>query len=63
MSAASERMSRVDTAWLRMDNDVNLMLIVGVWLLDESLGAVRATGAVLVLVGVTVLARLAARRG
>ena len=28
---ASERMSRVDTAWLRMDNDVNLMMIVGVW--------------------------------
>src|SRR6478735_4213980 len=32
-SAARERMSRVDTAWLRMDNDVNLMVIVGVWLL------------------------------
>ena len=28
-----QRMSRVDTAWLRMDNDVNLMMIVGVWLL------------------------------
>ncbi len=28
-----ERMSRVDTAWLRMDNDVNLMMIVGVWLI------------------------------
>ena len=27
-------MSRVDTAWLRMDNDVNLMMIVGVWLLQ-----------------------------
>jgi WS/DGAT/MGAT family acyltransferase len=26
-------MSRVDTAWLRMDNDVNLMMIVSVWLL------------------------------
>ncbi|MEP7140531.1 MAG: wax ester/triacylglycerol synthase family O-acyltransferase [Caldimonas sp.] len=26
-------MSRVDTAWLRMDSDVNLMMIVGVWLL------------------------------
>ena len=33
MSQAAERMSRVDTAWLRMDNDVNLMMIVGVWLL------------------------------
>ena len=29
-----ERMSRVDTAWLRMDNDVNLMTIVGVWLIE-----------------------------
>jgi diacylglycerol O-acyltransferase / wax synthase len=33
MPLATERMSRVDTAWLRMDNDVNLMMIVGVWLL------------------------------
>jgi len=33
-----ERMSRVDTAWLRMDNDVNLMMIVGVWLLTPKLG-------------------------
>jgi WS/DGAT/MGAT family acyltransferase len=32
-AAARERMARVDTAWLRMDNDVNLMMIVGVWLL------------------------------
>ncbi len=32
-SPSRERMSRVDTAWLRMDNDVNLMMIVGVWLL------------------------------
>ncbi|MDT7837519.1 wax ester/triacylglycerol synthase family O-acyltransferase [Aquabacterium sp. OR-4] len=30
-------MSRVDTAWLRMDNDVNQMMIVGVWLLDRPL--------------------------
>jgi WS/DGAT/MGAT family acyltransferase len=30
-------MSRVDTAWLRMDNDVNLMMIVGVWLLRPAL--------------------------
>jgi diacylglycerol O-acyltransferase / wax synthase len=36
-SIASERMSRVDTAWLRMDNDVNLMMIVGVWLLQPAL--------------------------
>src|SRR5688572_29058545 len=33
----AERMSRVDTAWLRMDNDVNLMMIVGVWLLEPAL--------------------------
>lgn len=31
------RMSRVDTAWLRMDNDVNLMMIVGVWLLTPAI--------------------------
>ena len=37
--AATERMSRVDTAWLRMDNDVNLMMIVGVWLLDAPITA------------------------
>jgi WS/DGAT/MGAT family acyltransferase len=35
--AAVERMSRVDTAWLRMDNDVNLMMIVGVWLLTPAI--------------------------
>lgn len=40
----SERMSRVDTAWLRMDNDVNLMMIVGVWLLTPAvpLAALKA---------------------
>ena len=40
---AAERMSRVDTSWLRMDNDVNLMMIVGVWLLEPgvSLAAMR----------------------
>ncbi|MCY7316554.1 MAG: wax ester/triacylglycerol synthase family O-acyltransferase [Rubrivivax sp.] len=32
-------MSRVDTAWLRMDNDVNLMMIVGVWLLTPAITA------------------------
>jgi diacylglycerol O-acyltransferase / wax synthase len=43
MSEAVERMSRVDTAWLRMDSDVNLMMIVGVWLLRPAvtLAAVR----------------------
>ena len=28
-----ERMSKVDTAWLRMDSPSNLMMIVGVWML------------------------------
>ncbi|MCO5124963.1 MAG: wax ester/triacylglycerol synthase family O-acyltransferase [Rhizobacter sp.] len=37
MSETTERMSRVDTAWLRMDNDVNLMMIVGVWLVEPAL--------------------------
>jgi diacylglycerol O-acyltransferase / wax synthase len=37
MSHNAERMSRVDTAWLRMDNDVNLMMIVGVWLLEPGI--------------------------
>lgn len=37
MPETSERMSRVDTAWLRMDNDVNLMMIVGVWLLEPAI--------------------------
>jgi diacylglycerol O-acyltransferase len=37
MPQAVERMSRVDTAWLRMDSDVNLMMIVGVWLLKPRL--------------------------
>lgn len=35
--AAAERMSRVDTAWLRMDSDANLMMIVGVWMLEPRL--------------------------
>jgi len=37
MSATSERMSRVDHAWLRMDSEANLMMIVGVWLLQPAL--------------------------
>lgn len=38
MSApVNERMSRVDTAWLRMDNEANLMMIVGVWLIEPGL--------------------------
>ena len=43
-TAPERRMSRVDTAWLRMDNRVNLMMIVGVWLLSPAvtLAALRA---------------------
>jgi WS/DGAT/MGAT family acyltransferase len=37
LTATTERMSRVDTAWLRMDNEVNLMMIVGVWLLTPGI--------------------------
>ncbi|MFN7664223.1 MAG: wax ester/triacylglycerol synthase family O-acyltransferase [Inhella sp.] len=37
MSVPHERMSRVDTAWLRMDTPENLMMIVGVWLLSPRL--------------------------
>lgn len=33
-----ERMSRVDTAWLRMDSPSNLMMIVGVWVTKPGLG-------------------------
>ncbi len=32
-----ERMTKVDTAWLRMDSDTNLMLIVGVWVLKPGI--------------------------
>ncbi len=33
LGLAGERMSKVDTAWLRMDTDHNLMMILGVWTL------------------------------
>ena len=33
LGMTGERMSRVDTAWLRMDSPSNLMMIVGVWTL------------------------------
>lgn len=32
-----ERMSKVDTAWLRMDSPCNLMMILGVWILKPGL--------------------------
>ncbi len=33
LGLSGERMSKVDTAWLRMDSASNLMMIVGVWVL------------------------------
>ncbi|MEK8031560.1 wax ester/triacylglycerol synthase family O-acyltransferase [Ideonella sp. DXS29W] len=36
-TVTTERMSRVDTAWLRMDTDANLMMIVGVWIVEPAL--------------------------
>ncbi len=33
LGLAGERMTKVDTAWLRMDSDHNLMMILGVWTL------------------------------
>ena len=36
-SATAQRMSKVDTAWLRMDCEHNLMMIVGVWILKPGL--------------------------
>ena len=33
LGLSGERMSKVDTAWLRMDSSHNLMMIVGVWVI------------------------------
>lgn len=33
----AQRMTRVDTAWLRMDTPQNLMMIIGVWRLEPSI--------------------------
>jgi WS/DGAT/MGAT family acyltransferase len=38
LGLAGERMTKVDTAWLRMDSDSNLMMIVGVWTLRPGIG-------------------------
>ena len=34
-----ERMSRVDTAWLRMDSPMNLMMILGVWIIKPGVSS------------------------
>ena len=36
-SRRGERMSKVDTAWLRMDTQHNLMMIVGIWVLKPGI--------------------------
>jgi WS/DGAT/MGAT family acyltransferase len=38
LGLAGERMSKVDTAWLRMDSPNNLMVIMGVWTLKPAIG-------------------------
>ncbi len=37
LGLSGERMSKVDTAWLRMDSPSNLMMIVGVWMLRPAI--------------------------
>ncbi len=37
LGISGERMTKVDTAWLRMDSPQNLMMIVGVWVLSPSI--------------------------
>ncbi len=37
LGLTGERMSKVDTAWLRMDSDANLMMIMGVWIIRPGL--------------------------
>jgi diacylglycerol O-acyltransferase / wax synthase len=37
LGITGERMSKVDTAWLRMDTPENLMMIVGVWVMRPSI--------------------------
>jgi diacylglycerol O-acyltransferase len=37
LGLAGERMTKVDTAWLRMDSEANLMMIVGVWTLNPGI--------------------------
>ena len=38
LGLSGERMSKVDTAWLRMDSHSNLMMINGVWALSPGIG-------------------------
>jgi WS/DGAT/MGAT family acyltransferase len=43
MTANPVPMTKVDTAWRRMDTDVNLMMIVGVWLLQPAISHAALT--------------------
>jgi diacylglycerol O-acyltransferase / wax synthase len=38
LGLSGERMTKVDTAWLRMDTPENLMMIVGIWVLQPGIG-------------------------
>jgi WS/DGAT/MGAT family acyltransferase len=44
LGLSGERMSKVDTAWLRMDSPSNLMMIVGVWILKPGINYVALCG-------------------
>jgi diacylglycerol O-acyltransferase len=37
LGLSGERMSKVDTAWLRMDSPSNLMMILGIWVLRPAI--------------------------
>jgi diacylglycerol O-acyltransferase / wax synthase len=37
LGLSGERMTKVDTAWLRMDSPQNLMMIVGIWVLQPGI--------------------------
>lgn len=41
-SPVHERMSKVDTAWLRMDSPSNLMMILGVWIIKPAVSYAAA---------------------
>ena len=42
----SERLSRIDTAWLRMEDPTNLMMVTGVLVFDQPLNFVRLRQAI-----------------
>jgi diacylglycerol O-acyltransferase / wax synthase len=37
LGLSGERMTKVDTAWLRMDSESNLMMIVGIWIMTPAI--------------------------